>query len=98
MGNDATISSLDAYPKNTLISIGTNGFTWRKENREIFKNQIDIIVQKLCPSGILVYGPVSEYIFNSALELNIPIYQYDSYTMQQNNKDKLERERKKLII
>lgn len=74
LGSDATISSLDAYPKNILISIGTNGFTWRKENREIFKKQIDIIVQKLSPSGILVYGPVSEYIFSSALELNIPIY------------------------
>lgn len=98
LGSDATISSLDAYPKNTLISIGTNGFTWKKENREIFKKQIDIIVRKLSPSGILVYGPVSEYIFESALKLNIPIYQYDSYTMQQNKKDKLERERKKLVI
>ena len=98
LGSDATISSLDAYPKNTLISIGTNGFTWKKENREIFKKQIDIIVRKISPSGILVYGPVTEYIFESALKLNIPIYQYDSYTMQQNQKDRLERERKKLVI
>ena len=98
LGSDATISSLDAYPKNTLISVGTNGFTWRTENREVFKKQIDIIVKKLSPSGILVYGPASNYIFSSAKDLNIPIYQYDSYTMQQNKKDKLEREREKFTI
>ncbi|MCR4568601.1 MAG: DUF4417 domain-containing protein [Pseudobutyrivibrio sp.] len=95
LGNNETISSLSAYPKGTLIAIGTHGFTKKLENREIFKNQMAIVVEVLRPSGIIVYGPVSEYIFQAAIEKGIPIYQYDSYTMKQNAKDREERARKK---
>ena len=88
LGNDNTLCSLDAYPIGTLISIGTNGFTWKLDNRDIFKRQVEIIVDKLKPCGILVYGPASDYIFARAIELGIPIYQYDSYTMIENKKDR----------
>ena len=91
LGNDDTLSSLDAYPSGTLISIGTNGFTWKLKNRDIFKKQVDFIVAKLRPSGIIVYGPASDYIFSRAIELEIPIYQYDSYTMIENKKDKVKK-------
>jgi hypothetical protein len=88
LGNNQTLGALTAYPKNTLIAIGTHGFTKKLDNREIFKNQVSVIVDVLRPSGIVVYGPASDYIFQSAIEKNIPIYQYDSYTMIQNAKDR----------
>lgn len=91
LGTNATLASLDAYPRRTLIAIGTNGFTHRRNNREIFAQQIKKIVEKLEPAGICVYGPVSDALFGSAISRNIPIYQYDSYTMEQNQKDKTRR-------
>jgi len=88
LGNNDTLSSLEAYPKHTLISIGTHGFIKKLDNRSIFKEQLKIIVDELEPSGICVYGPASEEIFGYAIEKEIPIYQYDSYTMKENMKDK----------
>ena len=92
LGNEHTFPSLKAYPSNSLIAIGTHGFTQNVQNRHIFREQIEIIVKKLTPSGIVVYGPVSEYLFPPELIKNIPIYQFDSYTMKQN---RIDRERKK---
>ena len=84
IGDNRTLASLEAYPKHHLIAIGTNGFTWELNNRKMFKEQTDIVVQYLEPSGILVYGPASDYVFDSALKNNIPIYQYDSFMMKRN--------------
>lgn len=88
LGNNETMGALAAYPKGTLIAIGTHGFTRRLCNREMFRNQVTVAVKVLKPSGIIVYGPASEYIFEEAIREVIPIYQYDSYTMKQNVKDK----------
>ena len=84
LGNNETLSSLEAYPKNHLICIGTNGFTHRLDNRKIFRDQVTQVVKFLSPSGILVYGPASDYIFEEAIRKSIPIYQYDSYMMTRN--------------
>lgn len=94
IGCDLTITSLEAYPMHTLICIGTNGFIKRLDNREVFKNQIKMIVDVLQPSGICVYGIALDDLFIYARQKSIPIYQYDSYTMIENKKDKL---RKSLI-
>lgn len=91
IGDNRTMTSLEAYPHHTLIAIGTNGFTKLKENRKVFAEQVKEIVDTLEPTGICVYGPASEEIFGYAKLKNIPIYQYDSYTMKENAKD---RERK----
>lgn len=88
LGDNRTYDSLDAYPKNSLISIGTNGFTHRLENRFVFAEQVQKIVDVLEPSGICVYGPVLDDIFAYVRLKDIPIYQYDSYSMKQNKKDK----------
>lgn len=53
-----------------------------------------IVVDVLHPSGIIVYGPAAEYVFEAAIKAGIPIYKYDSYTMKQNAKDKAEKEGK----
>lgn len=88
LGDYRTISSLEAYPKHTLISIGTNGFVKTLKNRNIIEEQLSIIIDILEPTGILVYGQAKHEIFWKAKFLGIPIYQYDSYTMKENQKDK----------
>ena len=57
-----------AYPPHHLIAIGTNGFTKSIANRIIFKEQVTVIINTLEPSGIIVYGPASEYIFEEAIK------------------------------
>lgn len=89
LGDDRTMSSLEAYPKHTLISLGTNGFTKNLENRKIFSNQVLKVIDTLLPSGICVYGRIPNDIFDIVRLYGIPIYQYDSYTMKQNTKDRL---------
>lgn len=84
LGNDETIGMLDALPRETLIGIGTNGFIWNLENRKIFTNQVAIVVDVLRPTGIIVYGPAYDSVFQSAIDARIPIYQYDSHTMKRN--------------
>lgn len=88
LGDDRTISSLEAYPKHTLIAIGTHGFTKRLDNRTIFAKQVQAIVDTLEPIGICVYGPASDEVFGYARLMGIPIYQYNSYTMKENAKDR----------
>lgn len=91
LGDNRTLSSLEAYPKHTLIAIGTHGFTKRLSNRYIFIEQVQKIVDELEPSGICVYGSASDEVFGYARLKGIPIYQYDSYTMKENAKDKRRR-------
>ena len=88
LGDNRTLSSLEAYPRHTLIAIGTHGFTKILDNRYIFIEQVKKIVDELEPSGICVYGPATDEIFGYAKLKGIPIYQYDSYTMKENAKDK----------
>lgn len=88
LGDNRTLSSLEAYPKHKLIAIGTHGFTRKLDNRYIFAEQVQKIIETIEPSGICVYGPVSNEIFGFAMMMGIPIYQYDSYTMKENAKDK----------
>ena len=80
--------SLEAHPKHTLIAIGTHGFVKSLDNRAIFAEQVQKIVEELEPTGICVYGSDTDDIFGYARLKGIPIYQYDSYTMKENAKDR----------
>lgn len=91
LGDDRTLSSLEAYPKHTLIAIGTNGFTHKLEVRYKFSEQMMKVVDILEPCGICVYGPAHDEIFSYVRLKGIPIYQYDSYTMKENKKDRARR-------
>lgn len=92
LGNDQTIGMLDAIPRESLIAIGTNGFMKKKRNREVFRDQMDIVIDTLHPSGILIYGPAYDDVFRSAIDNNIPCFQYDSHTMKRNAIIKAEKE------
>lgn len=89
VGTDVTYDSLEAYPKNHLISIGTNGFIQEKRNIGIFIEQIKIVVDTLRPKGIIVYG--YDYLKKQNMDLflyprnmGIKIYQFDSCIMKRN--------------
>lgn len=88
IGDNRTLTSLEAYPQHTLIAIGTNGFTNLLSNRYLFAMQVKRVVDTLEPNGICIYGPAPDEIFGYAREKGIPIYQYDSYTMKENAKDR----------
>lgn len=89
IGDDRTLSSLEAYPHETLIAVGTNGFVHKLSVRNKFAEQIKIVVDTLKPIGICVYGPTPNEIFSYVRGKGIPIYQFDSYTMKENKKDKM---------
>ena len=84
LGDDRTLSSLEAYPKNTLIAIGTNGFVKKANVRNILINQFKKIIDTLEPTGLCIYGPLPFEMAKYAKEKNIPIFQYESYTMTRN--------------
>lgn len=67
LGDDRTFTSLEAYPKKTLIAVGTHGFTKKLANKAIFINQVHEIIDVLEPLGICVYGPASDEIFGYAI-------------------------------
>jgi hypothetical protein len=100
LGLRGTYGSLAAYPKHALIDIGTNGFTKALNNRDIFAGQVGLIIETLQPSGIIVYGPASDWVFLSALAHGIPIYQFDSYSMKRSvqRKEAIQHERQQSAI
>lgn len=86
LGDINTLSSLAAYPKKTLIAIGTNGFVKALYNRNVFTYELNKIVEILEPSGILVYGPTPDWLFKGIRNKGIDIYQYDSYITKRRRK------------
>lgn len=88
LGNNDTIGALAAFPKETLIAIGTNGFMKKNANRKLFTEQVGIVVEVLRPTGIIVYGKALPEVFKAAIDKGISIYQFDSYTQKQNAKDR----------
>lgn len=82
LGDMRTLSALEAFPKHTLIAIGTNGFIKAKDNHHIFSEEVKRVVSTLDPLGIIVYGSAPDWLFQSALAAQIPLYQYDSFMMR----------------
>lgn len=88
MGDNRTIGMLDAIPRNCLVAVGTNGFMKELSNRQVFAEQVSIMVDVLRPTGILVYGQAYPSVFDVAIKNGVNIYQYDSHTMRRNAKVK----------
>lgn len=65
LGDNRTIGMLDAIPHGCLVAVGTNGFMKELSNRQIFTDQVSIMVDVLRPKGILVYGQAYPSVFKS---------------------------------
>ena len=71
-----------AFPKGTMVSIGTYGFFKSKEEKLNHKKCIEEIVDVLKPSGIIVYGSFDDNVFEKCINNNIPLYIYRSETSE----------------
>jgi hypothetical protein len=70
---------LKAFPKRTLISIGTYGFIKTKEEQKPWIAFLEKVISVLNPKGIIVYGPHPNKIFHQ-FENRTKFYYYNSWT------------------
>lgn len=68
----------DGIQKHCVIAVGTHGNLKLLEDREIFLKGLDIIVNRLEPTVIVVYGAAPEKYFKKYEKLGIQIVQFDS--------------------
>lgn len=55
--------AFDGLPKNSILSVGTYGCIQGKENRQIFKEGLESMLDELNPKVVLVYGRMPDNIF-----------------------------------
>ena len=76
-----------AFPKNTLVAIGTHGFIKKKKKKYEWYSLLKRIIEELNPSGIVDYGTLNGKIFDE-IRLKVPIYTYDSWAEKKNKEGK----------
>ena len=69
---------LSAIPKNSLISVGTHGFIKERRQKAEWFCFLEKVINKLNPSGIIVYGSLSGNVFNCFKD-ECNIYCYDPW-------------------
>lgn len=69
--------SCDGISKNGVISIGSHGTIKNKEDRNIFYNGVDVVVKRLQPVAIVVYGSCSDAIFDKYKQQGIQIVHFE---------------------
>lgn len=67
----------DGISKGCVISVGSHGTIKNVEDRTIFVNGLDVVVKRLKPLAIVVYGACPDYIFNKYKEQGIRIIQFE---------------------
>lgn len=85
--NFTTNEFYEAIPKNTLVAIGTHGFIKTRVQKYEWLYCIKEIINKLEPSGIIVYGTLNGKLFDE-IKQTIPIYQYDTWAEKRKKKNK----------
>ena len=68
----------DGLPKQSVIAIGTHGTIKNSLDREIFINGLEVVIRKLKPITIVIYGSAPESIFSKYKEKNIQIISFES--------------------
>ena len=68
----------DGLPKRSVIAIGTHGTIKNALDREIFVKGLDVVIRRLQPTSIVIYGSAPEYIFSKYREQNIQIIPFES--------------------
>lgn len=71
----------DGIPKNSIVAIGTCGGSPRKHiDRKRFEEGLDILVNRLHPHTIIVYGSANYDCFENLKEQGINIVAFSSET------------------
>lgn len=68
----------DGIEKHGVIAVGTHGNMKNREDREVFLNGFDVIVNILKPIAVVIYGTASDKFFKKYKEAGILIIQFDS--------------------
>ena len=68
----------DGLKKHSVIAVGTHGTLKNIEDRTIFINGLDFVVQHINPVAIVVYGACPDSIFQKYRDMGIKIYHFES--------------------
>ena len=68
----------DGIPKHSVIAIGSYGNFKIVEDRKIFLEGLDLVIRRLKPSTIVIYGSAPEKYFKKYRDAGIRIVQFDS--------------------
>lgn len=85
-----SIEFYDTIPKGCLVAVGTHGFIKNKHQKYEWYYSLIEIINRINPSGIIVYGTLNGRLFDRIKEM-VPIYQYDSWIEKKINKEKATR-------
>lgn len=70
--------SCDGIEKHCVIAVGTHGNIKSVEDRKVFLSGLNVVVKRLEPSTIVVYGAAPEKYFKKYIDKGIIIIQFDS--------------------
>lgn len=68
----------DGISKGCVIAIGTYGTIKNRIDRKIFTDGLEVVVSRLNPKAIIVYGAAPDYIFKKYRDAGIEIYSFIS--------------------
>lgn len=85
--DELEIEYFTAFPKHTLISIGTHGFIETRAEKCEWYLLLKKIIEVIEPSGIIDYGTLNGPIFDEINKI-VPIYFYDSWAEKKNKEGK----------
>lgn len=68
----------DGLTKHSVIAIGTHGTIKNSLDRDIFIKGLGVVISKLQPIAIVVYGSVPDTVFSKYREQNIQIIPFES--------------------
>ncbi len=68
----------DGIAKRSVIAVGTHGTLKTLEDRTIFVQGLEVVVRRLQPIAIVVYGACPDSIFQKYRDMGIKIYKFES--------------------
>ena len=68
----------DGISKHSVIAVGTHGTLKNLEDRDIFVKGLEVVVRKVQPIAIVVYGSCPDSIFQKYRDMRIKIYHFES--------------------
>ena len=68
----------DGISKGGVIAVGSHGTLKNKEDRRIFAEGLSVVIKRIQPKVIVVYGFVPDNIFEQYKEQAIEIVHFDS--------------------
>ena len=68
----------EGLPKHSVIAIGTHGTLKNKADRDILIKGLEVVVSRLIPAAIVVYGSCPDSVFQKYKDIGIKVYHYES--------------------